>query len=309
MMRSTVNEAVKFRGIGLHSGQPVALSVAPAAANSGIVFHRTDAGAAAGPIPARHDLAGAAQLRTRLTNGAGLSVDTVEHLLAALAGCGITDARITLDAPEVPILDGSAVVFVREFIRAGIRTLGVPCRAIRVLEPISVQIDDKLAALSPAPHFEMDFSICFPDRAIGRQSKRLVLTGNAIVSELSDSRTFGCLSDLDEMRRIGLGRGGSLENAVVVDNGRVLNPGGLRHADEFVRHKMLDAVGDLALAGAPIVGRYTGVKAGHEISNLLLHKLFSRPGAWDWCDIPPGQAPNGELNPPAFHISDAPIAV
>jgi UDP-3-O-[3-hydroxymyristoyl] N-acetylglucosamine deacetylase len=287
----------------------VVLSVAPAAAKSGIVFHRTDAGSAARPILARYDLVSSAQLCTRLTNGDGLSVSTVEHLIAALAGCGITDANISLDGPEVPIMDGSAVDFVRAFTRVGIRNLGVPCRAIRVLEPVSVTVDDKKAALSPAPHFEMEFSVCFPDPAIGKQSKRLVLTGSAIVSELCDSRTFGCLADVESLRREGLGRGGCLDNAVIVDKGRVLNRGGLRHPDEFVRHKMLDAVGDLALAGAPIIGRYTGVKAGHDISNLLLRKLFSRREAWDWCDLRADQMPGGALNLPAPRFSEAPIAV
>ncbi len=308
-MRRTVNNAVRFRGIGLHGGQPVALTVAPAPAQTGIEFRRTDAGAAARPIPARYDCVNDTHLCTRLANGDGLTVATVEHLMAALAGCGISDARIALDGPEVPIMDGSAVAFVRGFMRAGIRDLGVPWRAIRVLEPVSVRMAGKVAELAPAPRFEMDFSISFADPAIGRQSKRLVLTGSAIVSELSDSRTFGCLADVEMLRNMGLVRGGGLENAVVVDNGRVLNPGGLRHPDEFVRHKMLDAVGDLALAGAPIIGLYTGVKAGHEMSNLLLRKLFACPGSWTWCELRPGQGPGGRLQPPAAHVSDSPIAV
>ena len=261
------------------------------------------------PQTARYDFVDDTHFRTRLTNGDGLGVATVEHLMAALAGCGITDAWISLDSPEVPIMDGSAVDFVREFVRVGIRDLGVPCRAIRVLETVSVKMEDKVAELAPAPRFEMAFTISFSDPAIGRQSKHLALTGGAIVSELSDSRTFGYLADVEMLRRRGLGRGGSLENAVVVDNGRILNPGGLRHPDEFVRHKMLDAVGDLALAGAPIVGRYTGVKAGHEMSNLLLRKLFSCPNAWTWCELRPGQGPGGTLHPPEADVLDAPIAI
>jgi len=308
-MRSTVNNAVKFRGIGLHSGQPAALTVAPAAANTGIVFHRIDAESSSLPIPARYDLVGDTNLCTGLVNGDGLCVGTVEHLMAALAGCGISDARITLDGPEVPIMDGSAVVFVREFLRVGIRDLGVPGKAIRVLDTVAVAMDGKSAELSPAPRFEMDFCVSFSDPAIGQQSKHLVLTGGAVVSELSDSRTFGCLVDVDGMRRMGRGRGGSLENAVIVDNGRILNPDGLRHPDEFVRHKMLDAVGDLALAGAPIIGRYTSVKGGHEITNLLLRKLFSCPDAWVWSDLQPGQAPGGALYPPTLHVSGPSIAV
>lgn len=309
MMHNTVKSAVKFRGVGLHTGQSVNLSVAPAGAKSGIVFHRTDLGRAARPIPARYDCVSTAQLCTRLTNDDGLSVSTVEHLLGGMAGCGITDASVSLDGPEVPIMDGSAIDFVRAFARVGIRNLGVPRRAIRVLETISIRIGDKVAALSPAPHFEMDFSVCFSDPAIGKQSLRLVLTGNAIVSELCDSRTFGCLADVERLRREGLGLGGCLKNVVIVDNGRILNQGGLRHADEFVRHKMLDAVGDLALAGAPIVGRYIGVKAGHEISNLLVRELFSRPDAWEWCDVGPDQLPGGRLFSPVPHVSETSIAV
>ena len=308
-MRSTLNYAVKFRGIGLHGGMPVVLTVAPATANTGIVFHRTDAGPAARPIPARYDFVNDTCLRTVLINDDGLSVGTVEHLMAALAGCGITDARITMDGPEVPIVDGSAIGFVREFIHVGIRDLGVPGKAIRILEPVCVTIGGKSATLSPASRFEMEFSVSFSDPAIGRQSKYLALTGSAIVSELSDSRTFGRLADVERLRRMGLGCGGGLENAVIVDNGRILNPNGLRHPDEFVRHKMLDAVGDLALAGAPIVGRYTGVKAGHTLSNLLLRKLFASHEAWTWCDFHADQVAGGELYPPTMHISASRIAV
>jgi UDP-3-O-[3-hydroxymyristoyl] N-acetylglucosamine deacetylase len=308
-MRRTVNKAVRFRGVGLHGGQPVVLTVAPAAAETGIVFRRTDAGPAARPIPARYDFVHDTHLCTRLSNGDGLSIGTVEHLMAALAGCGISDARIAVDGPEVPIMDGSAVAFVREFVRVGIRDLGVPWRAIRVQEPVSVRMEGKLAELAPAPRFEMEFSVSFADPAIGLQSKELALAGSAIVSELSDSRTFGFLSEVEMLLRQGLGRGGSLENVVIIDNGRVLNPEGLRHPDEFVRHKMLDAVGDLALAGAPIIGRYTGIKAGHEMSNLLLRKLFSCPEAWTWCELRPGQGPGGTPHPPALHVSDASIAV
>lgn len=308
-MRRTVNSAVKFRGIGLHGGRQAVMTVAPVAAGMGIAFHRTDTGPAAGPVQASYDAVNHSYLCTRLSNHDGLTVSTVEHLMAALAGCGITDARITLDSPEVPILDGSAAIFVREFLRVGLRDLGEPCRAIRVLEPVSVSVDDKSAELSPALRFEMQFTISFADPAIGRQSKHLSLTGGAVISELSDSRTFGCLAEVETLRRIGLGLGGSLENAVVVDNGRILNPGGLRYPDEFVRHKMLDAVGDLALAGAPIIGRYRGYKAGHEITNLLLRKLFATPEAWTWCDLLPGQTPGGTLHPPAEHVPDASVAV
>jgi len=283
------------------------MTLRPAAENSGITFRRVDLDEPI-DIPADPRRVGEPMLGTTLVEG-DVKVATVEHLMSALAGLGIDNLYVDLSAPEVPIMDGSAVDFVRAFLRAGIRDLGVPCRAIRVLEPVSVRMEGKSAELAPAPRFEMTFSVSFADAAIGRQSRHLVLTDGAVVSELSDSRTFGRLADVESLRRIGLGRGGGLENAVIVDNGRVLNPGGLRHPDEFVRHKMLDAVGDLALAGAPIIGRYTGIKAGHEISNLLLRKLFSSPETWTWCELRPGQAPGGKLHPPAVHVPDASIAV
>jgi UDP-3-O-[3-hydroxymyristoyl] N-acetylglucosamine deacetylase len=308
-MRRTVKNAVKFHGTGLHGGLPVTMTVAPAAAHTGIVFQRTDAGLAAQTVSASYDRVIDTHLSTRLSNGDGIVVGTVEHFMAALAGCGISDARITLDSPEVPIMDGSAVVFVREFLRAGIRDLGVPWRVIRVLEPVCVQMEGRVAKLSPAAHFEMEFSVEFSDPAIGQQSRMLTLTGGAVISELSDSRTFGFLADVAGLHRAGLGRGGCLENAIIIDNGRILNSGGLRHPDEIVRHKMLDAVGDLALAGAPIIGRYTGIRAGHELSNLLLREMFSRPESWTWCDYQPGKVPGGEITTPPAHVLATPIAV
>jgi UDP-3-O-[3-hydroxymyristoyl] N-acetylglucosamine deacetylase len=308
-MRRTLKTAVTFHGIGMHGGLPVTMTVAPAAAHAGIDFLRTDAGPAALPVPARYDGVIGTHLCTRLANSDGIAVSTVEHLMAALAGCGISDARITLDSPEVPAMDGSAVVFVREFLRAGIRGLGVPWRSIRVLEPIRVRIENRIAELSPAPCFEMEFDIHFSDPAIGRQYRKLALTGGAVISELSDSRTFGFLVDIAELHRAGLGRGSCLDNAIVIDDGRVLNYGGLRQPDEVVRHKMLDAVGDLALAGAPIIGRYTGIRAGHEISNMLLRKMFFQPKSWTWCDYSPGRAPGGVLCAPPVRVSYPPIAV
>jgi UDP-3-O-[3-hydroxymyristoyl] N-acetylglucosamine deacetylase len=308
-MRRTITNAVQFCGIGLHGGRPVTMIVAPATALAGIVFQRTDAGPATRPILARYDCVIDTHLCTRLSNSDGHVVGTVEHLMAALAGCGISDARITLDSPEVPIMDGSAVVFVREFLRVGIRDLGVPWRAIRVLEPISVRMEGKAAELAPASHFEMEFNIHFADPVIGRQSRKLALTGGAVISELSDSRTFGFLADVEGLHRAGLGRGGCLENAIVFDNGRILNSDGLRHPDEIVRHKMLDAVGDLALAGAPIIGRYTGIRAGHEMNNILLRTMFSRPSSWTWCDIVPGKVPGGDLCATPAYALNVPIAV
>lgn len=185
----------------------------------------------------------------------------------------------------MPILDGSAAPFVAGFLRAGVIEQASPVRAIRVLSPVEVTEGPALARLEPADMLEIDFRIDFPDAAIGRQEKRLVMANGAFVRELSDSRTFCREQDVIEMRANGLALGGSYENAVVVDGDRVLSPGGLRHRDEPVRHKMLDAMGDLALAGGPILGRYTGVRAGHAMTNRLLHRLFATPGAWELCDV------------------------
>jgi UDP-3-O-[3-hydroxymyristoyl] N-acetylglucosamine deacetylase len=308
-MRRTIASSVQFRGVGLHCGAAVSMVVAPAPAGSGILFRRTDAGTGARLIPARHDAVAETRLCTRLSNKDGLSVSTVEHLMAALSGCGVTDALVSLDAPEVPVMDGSALLFVLAFVNAGFKDMPGLNPALRILEPVEVRVDGKRAALLPAPRLEMDFTVSFSDPAIGDQRRFLTLTGNAFVTELCDSRTFGLLSEVEGLRRLGLGIGGSLDNTIVVDRGRVLNPGGLRHPDEFVRHKMLDAVGDLALMGAPIIGRYVGVKAGHTLTNLLLREVFARPGAWTWTDPAAGQGIGDRLEPPAAQPDATPVAV
>jgi UDP-3-O-[3-hydroxymyristoyl] N-acetylglucosamine deacetylase len=285
----TLRAGVVFNGVGLHGGQSVSMQVGPAPAGHGILFRRTDLAPGTGDIPARWDLVVDTRLCTRLGNEHGASVGTVEHLMAALAGCGVTDALVSLAGPEVPIMDGSAAPFVSAFLRAGVVETGRPCRGIRVRERVAVEQDGKWAELSPANRFEMDFAIEFDDPAIGAQRHALALVNGAFVSELVDCRTFGHLGEVEQLRAMGLARGGSLQNAIVVDRGRVLNPEGLRRPDEFVRHKMLDAVGDLALAGAPIVGRYVAYRGGHEMTNRLLRTLFARPDSWCWVDLRPGQ--------------------
>jgi len=228
------------------------------------------------------------QLCTRITNAQGASVSTIEHVMAAVAGCGIQNLMIDVDGPEVPILDGSSAPFVAGILSRGLRRLDAPIRALQVLETVEVRNGDAFARLSPAPSLEMEFHISFPDAAIGTQDKVLNLANGTFVHELCDSRTFCRQSDVDAMRARGLALGGTLDNAVVVDGAQVLSPGGLRHADEAVRHKMLDALGDLALAGAPLLGRYTGYRAGHAMTNALLRTLFARAGACRMviCDAP-----------------------
>ena len=268
--------------------------VRPASADYGIWFNRTDILTGDALIPARWDAVEPSSLCTQLSNGKGATVRTVEHLMAALAGLGIHNALIDIDGPEVPILDGSALAFVDRILAKGLIEQAAPVRAIRVLKPIEVVEGPAWARLEPADVLEIDFAIDFADAAIGRQARALNMANGSFVRELSDSRTFCRQADVDAMRARGLALGGSLENAVVFDGDRVLSPGGLRHPDEPVRHKMLDALGDLALAGGPLLCRYTGVRAGHAMTNRLLRKLFSHPQAVELVDV---GGPDGRMLP------------
>ncbi|CRK74572.1 UDP-3-O-acyl-N-acetylglucosamine deacetylase [Nereida ignava] len=290
-MQTTLRTPVTFTGTGLHSGRAVRMTVAPASTNYGIWFRRTDvASSKDNLIPATWDRVEISPLCTLLVNDAGVTVSTVEHVMAALTGCGIHNAMIEIDGGEVPILDGSSVTFAQSFLNAGVQTLGAPLQAIRILKDIEVTVDGATASLSPSDALEIDFSIDFADGAIGRQRKHLNLRNGTFVRELSDSRTFCRQSDVDAMRSNGLALGGTLTNAVVVDGDAVLSPGGFRHADEAVRHKMLDALGDLSLAGHPILGRYTGVRAGHAMTNRLLRALFADPSAFEVVTCTPEMA-------------------
>lgn len=255
------------------------MTLRPAAAGHGIWFKRTDIEIGDSMIPAIYDLVERTPLCTRLVNEAGVSVSTVEHIMAALAGCGVHNALIEIDGPEVPIMDGSSVDFVRGIMTRGVRQQAAPVLAYEVLKTITVEKDGASATLMPADGLEIEFTIDFADAAIGRQTRRMDMRNGSFARELSDSRTFCRRADVEAMHANGLALGGTLENAVVVDGAEVLSPGGLRHADEAVRHKMLDALGDLYMAGGPILGRYVGEKAGHSLTNTLLRTLFETPGA------------------------------
>ncbi len=281
-MQTTIDSYVAFEGKGLHLGEAACAIVRPAPAGHGIVFRRTDVDADLADIPALWNKVIVSPLNTRIENDAGVSVSTIEHIMAALAGCGIHNALIEVSGPEVPILDGSAAQFVEGFLRVGVKHLSAPLRVIEILKPVSVTVGEASARLDPADTLHIDFEIDFADRAIGHQEKTLNMSNGAFVRELCDSRTFCRSSDVDAMHAQGLALGGTLENAVVVDGAEVLSPGGLRHKDEAVRHKMLDALGDLYTAGAPILGRYTGQRAGHAVTNALLCALFDDPTAWRW---------------------------
>ncbi|QBF31258.1 UDP-3-O-acyl-N-acetylglucosamine deacetylase [Thalassococcus sp. S3] len=279
-MQNTIKSPAYFEGVGLHTGKTVRMVIRPASAEHGIWFRRNDISLGDRMVSAIWHNVERSPLCTKLINPAGTSVSTVEHVMAALAGCGIHNALIELDGPEVPILDGSAAEFVRGIMSRGIRQLAAPVRAIQVLKPVSVEKDGARASLIPAEKLVIDFHIDFDDAAIGQQSRSLVMSNGAFARELCDSRTFCRQADIDAMQSNGLALGGASGiNAVVFDGDDVLSPGGLRHPDEPVRHKMLDALGDLALAGGPILGHYSGVRAGHSLTNTLLRALFETPGA------------------------------
>ncbi|MEM9048311.1 MAG: UDP-3-O-acyl-N-acetylglucosamine deacetylase [Pseudomonadota bacterium] len=278
-MQTTVRRQIALVGTGLHSGRPARVLVRPAGAEHGIWFKRTDVKGRDQLVPASWDAVCDTALHTRIGNAAGVTVSTIEHLMAALAGCGVTNALIEIDGPEVPIMDGSAARFVQEIARSGLRYLDAPLRGLRVARLVEVSMGDAYAALEPADDLVIDFQIDFPDRAIGRQRHVYVQRPGSFAAELSDSRTFCRRTDVEAMQARGLALGGTLENAVVVDGGAVLNPGGFRHADECVRHKVLDALGDLALAGIPLLARYKGRRAGHAVTNSLLRKLFLTEGS------------------------------
>lgn len=274
-MQHTLKSPVTFTGFGLHSGRPANLTIRPAAADHGIVFRRTDIVLGDAMIPALWNVVERTALCTRLVNRSGASLSTVEHVMAALAGCGINNALIDIDGPEVPILDGSAAPFVRGILARGLLAQNALSQAVEVLRPVEVSHGQAVARLLPNPLMEIAFQIDFDVPAIGHQQKSLVMENGSFVRELCDSRTFCRQEDVDNMNAHGLALGGTLENAVVFDGDKVLSPGGLRHADEPVRHKMLDALGDLTLAGAPILGRYEGIRAGHSLTNTLLRALFA----------------------------------
>lgn len=278
-MLTTVKHAISFVGTGLHSGRLVRMTVRPAD-GGGIRFRRTDISDRDNIVPARYDRVSDTTLNTRLSNAAGVSVSTVEHLMAAFAGTGVWNAVVDLDGPEVPIMDGSARHFVRKILKTGITRYAGPMRAIRVLHPVRVDVNGASAVLSPSPVLRIGFEIDFDEAAIGRQAQDLEMSNGTFVHELADCRTFCRRSEVEALQAQGLALGGSLDNAIVVDGATVLNPGGLRRSDEFVRHKMLDALGDLALAGVPLLGAYRGNRAGHGVTNALLRRLFATHGAW-----------------------------
>ena len=280
-MQTTLKQEIKCDGIGLHSGVKVSLKIKPSAAHYGIWFRRTDINTKDNMIAAHYLNVSESELCTTLSNESGATISTVEHLMAAFAGCGIQNALVEVDGPEIPIMDGSSDWFVRKIISVGTKQLIEPLRVIHVKKEISVETDNSYASITPFRELSISFEIDFEDEAIGYQKKSLNMANGSFVKELCNSRTFCRNSDVEVMKKNGLALGGSLDNAIVVSGEKVLNPEGFRYKDECVRHKMLDVLGDLALAGVPIIGAFKGSKSGHSLTNKLLRKLFSDSSAFE----------------------------
>lgn len=299
MRQRTLKASIHCRGIGLHTGARIGMTLHPAAVDTGIVFRRSDADGA--EVPAVWQNIVDSALCTTLGKG-DVTIGTVEHLMAAFAGLAVDNAVVELDGPEVPVMDGSAAPFVFLIECAGLVAQDAPRRAIKLLKPVRVGGAGKSAALLPSDGFRMTVAIDFASGAIRRQELTLRPDAEQFKNDISRARTFGFLDEVDQMRAAGLARGGSLDNAVVISGDRVLNTEGLRYRDEFVRHKVLDAMGDLYLCGSPLLAHFHGVRSGHALNRQLLERLFADRSAWrfttlaapadagaewqDWEDLP-----------------------
>jgi len=279
VFQQTIADSIKFKGVGLHSGREVNMRINPASADTGIVFRRTDFDLPV-EVAATSDFDDEATLATVLGKN-GVEVSTVEHCMAALAGMGVDNAVIELDGPEVPVLDGSAAPYVRAIKKVGLCQQNSKRAFIRLKKVIRVEVDGKFCILMPSDRFRITYGIEFDNRFSPDQHFYLDLNPASFASELAPARTFGFLEDVEYLRSIGKAKGGSLDNAVVLHGGDVLNPEGLRMSDEFVRHKILDAVGDLALAGMPIMGHLIVYKGGHALHEQLVKALLSRTDAFE----------------------------
>ncbi len=279
----TLKAAVTCQGVGLHSGERVQMTLRPAPAGSGITFVRTDLEPAV-EIPARSEHVVDTTFATTLGKD-GARVGTVEHLLAALSGLGVDNARVELTGPEVPIMDGSAAPFVYLVRAAGIELQKRFKRFLVVRKALEVGEGGKRAQVTPAPQFGVTCTVDFDHPLISDQKLELTMSDRVFYREISRARTFGFLRDVESLKRMGLALGGSLENAIVVDDFNILNPEGLRYSDEFVRHKILDIVGDLALCGMPVIGHFTSVKSGHALNQKLLRRLLGEPGAAEVVEV------------------------
>jgi UDP-3-O-[3-hydroxymyristoyl] N-acetylglucosamine deacetylase len=286
----TLKNVIRATGVGLHTGEKVLLTLRPAAADTGIVFRRVDLDPPA-DIRACAQNVGDTRLSTTLVSG-GARISTVEHLLSAFAGLGIDNAYVDVSAPEVPIMDGSAGPFVFLIQSAGVEEQNAAKRFVRIKKPVVVEEGDKRATFEPFDGFKVTFGIEFDHPAFRdrTQSATVDFSSTSFVKEVSRARTFGFLRDIEMLRTRKLALGGSMDNAIVVDDYRILNEDGLRYEDEFVKHKILDAIGDLYLLGHSLIGAFTGFKSGHALNNRLLKELMARPDAWEEVTFGEGEA-------------------
>ncbi len=287
--RATLRKAVSFIGVGLHTGQLTTVTLKPSVDSKGIYFVRTDVAPEQGVIDATWYNVSNTEFSTNITNEYGVRIATVEHLLSALIACGIDNVRVEVDGPEVPIMDGSAEVFVEVIGGSGKRYLRTPKQAIFIKKPIVINDGDKYAILMPHSKPRVSMCIDFPNTVVGSQCYSVSLEDDSYFSEIAYARTFGFSDQIEIMKAKGLARGGSLINAVVVDGNKILNPEGLRADNEFVRHKILDVIGDMSLAGAPIIGHYYAYKAGHSLNHQLLKALFTDSSAWMMASLKNGR--------------------
>lgn len=271
-MRKTLATDLHIDGVALHAGANVHMTLSPADAGTGIVFRRSDLGNA--EIPALYDKVGETRLGTVISDGAA-SVGVIEHLMAAVAGAKIDDLLVTLDGPEPPILDGDALSYLIVLEQAGFREQQGARPAIKILKHVEVVHGEASAALAPAETYGFDFEIVFPTAAIGTQRMNWLFSAGAFRRDIAPARTFGFMQELDALNKAGLGRGASLDNTLAIDGDSIVNRELMRFPDEFVRHKILDAIGDMALAGAPLIGQFEGRRSGHALNNALLRKLFA----------------------------------
>lgn len=278
----TPKKPIKMTGVGLHSGKKVLLTLHPAPINTGIIFRRVDLSPVV-EIPATYDNVCGTRLCTSLQRE-GVKVDTVEHLLSAFAGLGIDNAYVDVNAPELPIMDGSAAPFVFLIQSAGIREQNAAKRFIRITKPICVEDGDKFVQFTPYNGYKISFTIAFDHPVFNEKPQKAVFdfSSTSYVKEVCRARTFGFLSDYEKLRELNLAKGGSMDNAIVVDDYRVLNEDGLRFESEFVSHKVLDAIGDLYLLGSGLIGAFEGYKSGHELNNKLLRELMVRQDCWEY---------------------------
>lgn len=284
--QKTIKHEISCVGIGLHTGNKISMTLKPADPNTGIVFHRTDAEGCDAYIPAHHDHVVDTRMCTCIGNKDGVKVATIEHLMAAIHAMGVNNMQIDIDGPETPVMDGSSAPFVFLLECAGIKPQNAPLKALRILKPVSYKNGDKEVVLLPAEKgLKMRFAIDFPAAIIGHQEAELDLTPANFKNMFSRARTFGFLKDIEMLRSIGLARGGSLDNAILVNDNTIMNKDGLRYSNEFVRHKMLDAVGDLYMSGYTLIAEFHGCRSGHTDTNALLSAVFADASNYEIVDM------------------------